>query len=138
MPGGEIRGGIVAMSDPLTSSIDFIRTTIDKIFPDANQKAQALAALDTLKETNEFQVQLANLAINLQDAKGNWFQSGWRPALAWSCVLAFVYHFFLWPVLVAWMPVKDIQSQDFVAMMGVLTILIGARSVDKWKGSDSK
>jgi hypothetical protein len=33
---------------------------------------------------------------------------------------------------------KDITPLDFGSMMGVLMILIGARSVDKWQGTDTK
>ena len=33
--------------------------------------------------------------------------------------------------------IKDIAAQDFGIMMGVLTILIGARSFDKNKGTDT-
>lgn len=130
----------MAASDPITSIGNLITTTIDKIFPDANQKAQALAAFATLKETDDFQVQLANLQINLADAQSkNAFQAAWRPALAWSCVLSFVYHFLIYHFLVVWIPtLQDVNSTDFNVMMGVLTVLIGARTYDKSQGTDTK
>lgn len=130
----------MAGSDPITAVGNLITTAIDKIFPDANQKAQALASFAALRETNDFQLMLANLQINLADAQSkSLFQAGWRPALAWSCVIAFIHHFLLFPYLVLIFPtLKDITPADFAIMMSVLTILIGARSVDKWQGTDTK
>jgi hypothetical protein len=127
-------------SDPITAIGNLFTTTIDKIFPDANQAAQAKAAFATLRETNDFQVQLANLQINLADAQSkNWFQSAWRPALAWSCVLTFIYHYLLFTFIVNFYPpLKDIDSVSFTAMMGVLMFLIGARSYDKAQQTDTK
>jgi len=130
----------MAASDPITAIGNLVTTTIDKIFPDANQAAQAKAAFATLRETDDFQVQLANLQINLADAQSkNWFQSGWRPALAWSCVISFIYHFLLYKFLVLFLPaLQDIAAQDFAIMMGTLTVLIGARSYDKSSNTDTK
>lgn len=127
-------------SDPITAIGNLVTTTIDKIFPDANQKAQAMAEFAKLRETDDFQVQLANLQINLADAQSkNIFQSGWRPALAWACVVSFIHHFLLYHYLVLiWPAMLDVTPMDFAAMMGVLTILIGARTMDKWNGTDSK
>ena len=126
--------------EPITAISDLITTTIDKIFPDANQKAQALASFAALKETDDFQIRLANLQINLADAQSkNFFQAGWRPALAWACVTSFVYHFLIYHFVVLWWPnLQDIITTDFNVMMGVLTVLIGARTYDKSQGTDTK
>jgi hypothetical protein len=32
---------------------------------------------------NGIQIQLAQVAVNQEEAKGNWFTSGWRPACGW-------------------------------------------------------
>jgi hypothetical protein len=34
---------------------------------------------------------IAQLAVNKEEAKGNWFQSSWRPATAWICVIGMAY-----------------------------------------------
>lgn len=127
-------------SDPITSIGNLITTTIDKIFPDANQAMQAKAEFAKLRETNDFQVQLANLQINLADAQSkNWFQSAWRPALAWSCVATFIYHYLFFTIALNFYPsLKDIDAISFSAMMGVLMFLIGARSYDKSQNTDTK
>ena len=126
--------------DPISAVSDFLTTAVNKIFPDATQRAQAQAALAALKETDDFQSMQSQLKINLADAmSGKPFQAYWRPALAWCCVASFVYHFLLYHFLVMWLPkLQDIASSDFGVMMGVLTVLIGARTYDKSKGTDSK
>ena len=36
---------------------------------------------------------LAQISVNREEAKGNWFQSSWRPATAWVCVAGIAIHF---------------------------------------------
>ena len=84
---------------------------------------------------NEGQIQ-----INLADAKSkNWWQSGWRPYLAWWLVNAFVYHVVLFPILVGFFPqLHDMDSPGFAAVSSLLLTLIGARSYEKTKDIDTK
>lgn len=112
---------------------------LDKIIPDKTAAQAAKDALAAQMDNEDFQLQLAQLKINLADAQGNWFQSGWRPALAWACVLAFIYHILLFPIVHQYLPqISDIQENAFSLMMGVLTVLVGARTYDKMKGTDTK
>ena len=63
---------------------------LDKAILDKDLKAQLEADLMTAINS----VDEAQIKINLQDAKSNnWFQSMWRPAIAWICVCGF-YKFF--------------------------------------------
>ena len=126
------------LSDPVSAVSGVIESIINK-FPDGNIRAQALATFATQKESDEFGAQVAQLKINLADAQGNWFQSSWRPALAWNCVAAFAYHFLVFPFGGKSFPnLIDIDPSSFSIMMGVLTILIGARTYDKSQGTDTK
>ena len=112
---------------------------LDKIIPDKTAAQAAKDALAAQMDNEDFQLQLQQLKINEADAHGNWFQSGWRPALAWACVIAFVYHFLVFRFSPAYFPrLTDIDAADFSVMMGVLTVLIGARTYDKAKGTDTK
>lgn len=122
--------------DPVTAIADLLT----KIVGGVTNFADAKNEIAKMRESGEIQSQLANLQINLADAQSkNFFQSGWRPALAWGCVLTFVYHFLLANFIVLIVPgIKDASPNDIQIMMGVLTILIGARSVDKWQGTDTK
>lgn len=42
---------------------------------------------------------LAQIAVNEQDAKGNWFQSSWRPLVGYICCLGLFYQIFLRPII---------------------------------------
>ena len=124
--------------DPISAVSSLIESVVNK-FPDGNIKAQALAALATQTESDDFGVQVAQLKIDLADAQGNKFQSSWRPALAWTCVSAFAYHFLVFPFAgKSFTGLADIDASSFSMMIGVLMILIGARSIDKSKGIDTK
>lgn len=72
--------------------------------PDPVQKADLalkMRTLDLTEEAQEMQVQLQQLAINLEEAKNeNLFVSGGRPAFLWCGVAAFGYTFVVQPFLV--------------------------------------
>ncbi len=88
--------------------IDPISRLIDKIIPD--KQAAAQAKLDMMKEENAFalaEIQAAvtldtgQMNINVEEAKSdNLFVAGWRPAIGWSCALAFAYKFIIQPFMV--------------------------------------
>jgi hypothetical protein len=42
---------------------------------------------------------VAQIGLNTQEAKGSWFQSGWRPAIGWICAAGFAYQFIVFPLL---------------------------------------
>jgi hypothetical protein len=76
------------------------------------------------------------------EAKGNWFQSSWRPLVGWVCAIAFGWHFVFQPLLIfvltyAGQPVPDLPSFDMSALMTVLGGLLGLgslRTFEKFKG----
>ena len=70
---------------------------LDKVIEDKDQKAKLAHELATMADTHAQQALLAQLEINKADAKGNWFQSSWRPATAWVCVLGFMVNFLISP-----------------------------------------
>ena len=60
---------------------------LNKFIPDKDQ-ANALAhEIATMSQKHAQENALAQIEVNTQEAKGNWFQSSWRPATAWACVL---------------------------------------------------
>lgn len=59
------------------------------------------AQVEAIKQTADFELQKAQIAINLEDAKsGSVFQGGWRPMAGWASVGAVV----LYPVIQAILP----------------------------------
>ena len=70
---------------------------LNKSILDKDLKAELEAEL--MMAINE--VDKAQLKLNLQDSKSsNWFQSMWRPFIAWTCCLGFVLNFLISPILV--------------------------------------
>lgn len=110
--------------DPITAVSDLVKTTLDKIFPDANQKAQAQAAFQTLQATQEFQLLAGQLQINLAEAGStNWFVAAWRPSVGWLCVAGLGVEYLIFP-LVGIFGVKT-PAVDFATLMGLLVPMLG-------------
>lgn len=124
--------------DPITAVSDLVKTTLDKIFPDANQKAQAQAAFQTLQATQEFQLLAGQLQINLEEAKSpNWFIAGVRPAAMWVCVCGLAIQYLLFPILGVF-TIKP-PPVDFSALMGILVPILGLgamRTAEKMTNSE--
>ena len=87
-------------------------------------------------------IDLANLKINEADAKsGNWFQSGWRPFIGWSCGFALAYTYVMQPILTFGLAqagyLIDLPAVNLGEMMPVLMGLLGLgglRTFEKVKG----
>ena len=76
------------------------------------------------------------------------FVAGWRPFLGWVGGLALVYKYifsqiimYIWCIAIAkeWIPKGTAipPELDVTALIGFLTILVGARQIDKWRGTDT-
>ncbi len=124
--------------DPISAVSDLIKTTIDKIFPDANQKAQAQAAFETLKATQDFQLLAGQLQVNLAEASStNWWVAGWRPAVGWLCVCGLGIEYLLFPVVGLFG--TRLPPVDFGTLMGLLIPILGVgtmRTVEKVKDAE--
>ena len=80
------------------------------------------------------EIMLAQISVNREEAKGNWFQSSWRPATAWVCVAGFAVNFLISP-LAAPFGIEVPQADTTVmlpVLMGMLG-LAGARSYERVK-----
>jgi len=87
-----------------------------------------------MAENHAQEIALAQIAVNREEAKGNWFQSSWRPACAWVCVLGFAINFLVSPLAAPFgiiVPQADTGTM-LPVLMGMLG-LAGARSYDKVK-----
>ena len=76
-----------------------------------------------MADTHAQQALLAQLEINKEDAKGNWFQSSWRPATAWVCVLGFMVNFLISPLAKPFG--IEIPQVDTTVMLPVLMGMLG-------------
>ena len=107
---------------------------INKFIPDKDQAASLAHEIATMSEKHAQELSLAQLAVNKEEAKGNWFQSSWRPAVAWICVLGMAVNFLISPLLA---PLGVVVPQaDTSVMMPVLMGMLGLgglRSFEKVK-----
>jgi hypothetical protein len=71
----------------LASLVGPVAGLLDKVIPDKDQAAALAHEIATMSERHAQDLAIAQLAVNKEEAKGNWFQSSWRPATAWICVI---------------------------------------------------
>ena len=108
---------------------------LDKWIPDATEKQKIAYELSTLSERHAQELAVAQIELNKAEAKGNWFQSSWRPATGWVCVLGFAVNFLISPLAAGFG--VDIPQADTSVMMPVLMGLLGLgslRSAERIKG----
>lgn len=108
---------------------------LDKFIQDKDEKARLAHDIATMSEKHAQQIALAQIEVNKAEAKGNWFQSSWRPATAWVCVLGFTVNFLISPIAHAFgieVPQAD-TSVMLPVLMGMLG-LGGLRTMERVKG----
>lgn len=96
---------------------------LDKWIPDADTKQKIAHELATMSERHAQEIALAQIAVNREEAKGNWFQAGWRPATGWVCVLGFAVNFLIAPLAAA--IEITIPQADTATMLPVLMGMLG-------------
>ena len=128
-----------------------VSTTLDSA---GNFMTKARSAL-TGEMAPELRAELEKLILSTQDAinnaqnkineiyaqSGSLFMSGWRPALAWTCVIGVDMQFILFPLIDAIVPGwtrPDIPIQDMIAMLTMLLGLGGYRTYEKKVGVQDK
>ncbi len=112
---------------------------LDKFIPDADTKQKIAHEIATMSEKHVHEIALAQMAINKEDAKGNWFQSSWRPATAWVCVAGFTVNFLISPLAAPFGVV--VPQADTSVMMPVLMGMLGLggmRTLERVKGVGKK
>lgn len=128
--------------DPITAIIDVGGKILDKIIPDANERAKAKEELAKAATDQDFQLMMAQVMVNTEEAKSeNIFKSGWRPFVGWTCGSAFALHFVIFPIVDKVMTALGHAPLaipfDMSTLMTVLGGLLGLgtmRSYEKMKG----
>ena len=112
-----------------------VSNLLDKFVEDKDQKAALAHEISTMAERHGQELAIAQLEVNKEEAKGNWFQSSWRPATAWVCVIGMAVNYMVSPLLA---PLGlDVPQVDTSVMMPVLMGLLGLgtlRTFEKTKG----
>ena len=118
----------------LQALIGPVASLLDKFIPDADTKNKLAHEIATLAEKQAHEIALAQIEVKTEDAKGNCFQAGWRPACAWVCVAGFTVNFLVSPLAEPFgviVPQADISTMMPV-LLGMLG-LAGARSFERVK-----
>ena len=123
----------------LTSLIAPATSILDKFIEDKDTKNKLAHELATMADKHSQEALMAQLAINREDAKGNWFQSSWRPLIGWICGLSLAINYLIAPICAGFE--VNIPQADMSVMMPLLLGMLGIvtlRSVDKFNKTDSK
>ena len=108
---------------------------LDKFIPDADEKAKLAHEIATMSEKHAQQIALEQIEVLKLDAKGNWFQSSWRPLAGYVCVLGLMVNFLISPMAAGFG--VEIPQADASVMMPLLLGMLGlggARSFERVKG----
>lgn len=111
-----------------------VTSLLDKFIPDADTKQKLAHEISTMSDKYAQEIALAQIAVNREEAKGNWFQAGWRPATGWIAALGFAVNFLVSPIAAGFG--VDIPQADTSTMLPVLMGMLGLgglRSYEKTK-----
>ena len=126
----------------LTTLLPSVMDVAGRFLPEDKEKRAAAEREIEAKLTESLaNIDLAQLAINKEDAKGNWFQSGWRPFIGWACGFALAYTYVMQPILTFGLAqagyLIDLPAVNLGEMMPVLMGMLGLgglRTFEKVKG----
>ena len=110
---------------------------LGKFTEDKDTKNKLAHEIATMAEKHGQEIALAQIKVNEAEAKGNWFQSSWRPATAWVCVLGFLVNFLVSPICAGFGII--IPQADTATMLPVLMGMLGLgtmRTVERLKGKE--
>ena len=107
----------------LSQLISPVTGLLDKFIQDKDQKAALAHEIATMSEKHAQGLALAQIELNTADAKGNWFQSSWRPLCGYVCVLGLAVNFLISPLAAAFGVL--VPQADMAVMMPVLSGMLG-------------
>ena len=123
----------------LTALIGPATKLIGKFVKDKDLQQKLSHDIATMAEKHAQQLALQQIEVNTAEAKGNWFQSSWRPLIGWICGLSLAINYMVSPILAGFgimVPQAD-MSVMMPLLFGMLGIS-GLRSFDKYKKTDTK
>ena len=96
---------------------------LDKFIEDKDQKNALAHEIATMSEKHGQQIALEQIEVLKLDAKGNWFQSSWRPLAGYTCVLGLMINFLVSPICAGFG--INIPQADAGVMMPLLLGMLG-------------
>lgn len=123
----------------LFALIEPISNILDKFVEDKDAKAKLAHEIATMAQRHAQEIALAQIEVNKVEAKGSFWQSGWRPAVGWVCVAGFAINFLISPLAAAFG--VSIPQADTGTMLPVLMGMLGLgslRTFEKTKQIEGK
>ena len=123
----------------LESLIAPVTGLLERFIPDADTKQKLAHEIATISDRYAQELAVAQIKLNTAEAKGNWFQSSWRPATGWVCVLALGVNYLVSPIAAGFG--VEIPQADGSTLMPILMGLLGLggmRSFEKTKQIQGK
>ena len=123
----------------LTALIGPATKLIGKFVKDKDLQQKLSHDIATMAEKHAQQLALQQIEVNKAEAKGNWFQSSWRPLIGWICGLSLAINYMVSPILAGFGII--VPQADMSVMMPLLFGMLGIsglRSFDKYKKTDTK
>ena len=123
----------------LLALINPISDILDKFIEDKDAKAKLAHEIATMSQKHAQEIALAQIEVNKAEAKGGFWQSGWRPATGWICVAGFGVNFLLSPLLSPFG--IHIPQADTGTMLPILMGMLGLgslRTFEKTKQIEGK
>lgn len=123
----------------LSSLIQPVSKLLDKAIPDTDLKRKLSHEIATMAEKQAHDLAMAQVNVNKEEAKGNWFQSSWRPLIGWICGISLAINYMVSPICAGFG--IAIPQADMTVMMPLLLGMLGLagmRSVDKFNKTDTK
>ena len=78
----------------ITSLIAPATKLIGKFVKDKTKQMELAHEISTMAEKHSQELALAQIKLNTEEAKGNWFQSSWRPLCGWICAISLGINFY--------------------------------------------
>ena len=108
---------------------------LDKFIEDKDQKNKLAHEISTMAERHAQELAKGQLEINKAEAKGNWFQSSWRPLAGYTCVLGLMVNFLIAPIAAGFgVAIPQADSSVMMPLLLGLLGLSGGRSFERVKG----
>ena len=123
----------------ITALIGPATKLIGKFIRDKDKQAQLAHEISTMAEKHSQQLMMQQLEVNKAEAKGNWFQSSWRPLVGWIAAISLGVNYLISPICAGFG--VNIPQADMSVMMPLLLGMLGIgglRSLDKIKKVDTK
>lgn len=140
------------MLNILNTLVGPVSEILDKVIVDKDERDRLAFEISSLADRQAHEVALAQIEVNKAEAAnagGGWmglFRAGWRPAVAWACTAAMIWHFLIQPIMIFSIVASGGQPPalpefDMGSLMTVLLGLLGLggmRTLERIRGAEPR